>query len=90
MSLNEWKLLSSAGFFTFPHHDAGGLATYVTIKTGMKIWGIFRPKVDTQATADAQAETRKRLMATDAILNLKNIEKHADLFLLFLTPGSVL
>lgn len=90
MALNEWKLLTSAGFFTFPHHDAGGLATYVSIKTGMKIWGIFRPKVDTQVTVDAQVETQQRLLATDAILNLNEIEKHADLFVLFLTPGSVL
>lgn len=90
MSLNEWKLLTSAGFFTFPHHDAGGLATYVSVKSGMKIWGIFRPKIDTEATTDPRAETQQRLLTTDAILNLEHLENHADFFVLFLTPGSVL
>lgn len=92
MALNEWKLLSSAGFVTFPHHDAGGLATYITMRTGMKIWGIFRLKADTQASSSdsPSASTQGRLLATDAILEMKDLKEHADLFILMLTPGAVL
>lgn len=90
MALNEWKLLSSAGFVTFPHHDAGGLATYVTMRTGMKIWGIFRLKADCKESSDSPFYTQSRLAATDAILEMKDLKEHADLFILMLTPGAVL
>ena len=33
-----WDLLTHGGFLTYPHHDASGLCTYVTIRSGSKIW----------------------------------------------------
>ncbi|KAJ8690928.1 hypothetical protein PTI98_010546 [Pleurotus ostreatus] len=90
LALNEWKLVTSAGFLTHPHHDAGGLSTWVTMKSGMKIWGILRPKVFTEEGIDFETGTRRFLSATEAILNAESIKDHADLFILMLTPGAVL
>ncbi|KAL0949888.1 hypothetical protein HGRIS_009918 [Hohenbuehelia grisea] len=82
----EWKQLTSAGFLGLPRHDPGGLASYTAMKAGLKLWGFFRPKADKPGVDGA----RQRLLATDAILSLSNFEEQADLFLLMLTPGSLL
>jgi hypothetical protein len=89
---NAWKLLSSAGFLTYVHHDAGGNCTYICMNAGMKIWCIIRPKTDVgrTGTVDPYTHTKSRLEATDAILNMDELMKHSDLFVLMLTPGSVL
>ena len=33
-----WDLMTHGGFITYPHHDACGLCTYVTPRSGSKIW----------------------------------------------------
>lgn len=33
-----WDLMTHGGFVTYPHHDASGLCTYVTVRSGTKIW----------------------------------------------------
>ncbi|KDQ49092.1 hypothetical protein JAAARDRAFT_143922 [Jaapia argillacea MUCL 33604] len=88
VALNEWKLVTSAGFSTFPHQDAGGFATWVRMRLGIKIWGVARLKVDTRPHGSSSTQTR--LAATEAVLNMDKFKDHADLFLLFLTPGSLL
>ncbi|EGO25022.1 hypothetical protein SERLADRAFT_469064, partial [Serpula lacrymans var. lacrymans S7.9] len=67
--MNKWKLMTGAGYVTFPHHDSGGLATYIMIKTGMKIWGIFRPKEDPSQPVESRSSTQHRLAVTEKILN---------------------
>lgn len=42
--LRYWTLLHHGGFFTYPHHDANGLATWIIPEAGFKFWGILRPK----------------------------------------------
>ncbi|KAL0945961.1 hypothetical protein HGRIS_012239 [Hohenbuehelia grisea] len=83
-ALNEWKLLTSAGYLTFPHHNAGGLCTYITMKTGLKIWGFFVPKSSPGVPSIHLPD------AVDAILELENWKAFADLYLIMLTPGCVL
>ncbi|KAL4061811.1 hypothetical protein J3A83DRAFT_4197074 [Scleroderma citrinum] len=39
--LQGWDLLMHGGFLTYPHHNAGSLCTYVTVRSGSKIWGYF-------------------------------------------------
>ncbi|KAL4062717.1 hypothetical protein V8B97DRAFT_1877570 [Scleroderma yunnanense] len=39
--LQGWDLLTHGGFLTYPHHNAGSLCTYVTVRSGSKIWGYF-------------------------------------------------
>jgi hypothetical protein len=64
-----------AGFMTLPHHDADGLCTWGSVTHGMKIWGYPRAKPGFRDDPDLVKEC--------------NSESH-DLFVLFLTPGSVL
>ena len=33
-----WDIMTHGGFLMYPHHDACGLCTYVTVQSGMKIW----------------------------------------------------
>ncbi|KAI5984120.1 hypothetical protein F5J12DRAFT_899406 [Pisolithus orientalis] len=50
--LRGWDLLTHGGFVTYPHHDAAGLCTYITVQSGSKIWGYF----DTPGSQDARRE----------------------------------
>ncbi|KAI6155869.1 hypothetical protein BKA82DRAFT_4349113 [Pisolithus tinctorius] len=50
--LRGWDLLTHGGFVTYPHHDAAGLCTYITVQSGSKIWGYF----DTPGSQDASRE----------------------------------
>lgn len=40
----SWALLHQAGCHTYPHHDAGGQATIIIMRSGCKLWGIIRPE----------------------------------------------
>lgn len=51
----NWDLLHSGGVLTFEHHDAEGYCTFITIKTGCKMWGLVRPK------GFSDAKTREEL-----------------------------
>ncbi|KAI5985437.1 hypothetical protein F5J12DRAFT_898994 [Pisolithus orientalis] len=50
--LHGWDLLMHGGFIMYPHHDAAGLCTYITVQSGSKIWGYF----DTPGSQDASRE----------------------------------
>ncbi|KAG1830492.1 hypothetical protein DFJ58DRAFT_736948 [Suillus subalutaceus] len=39
-----WALLHQAGYVSFAHHDADGVATYIRIESGGKMWIFFRLK----------------------------------------------
>ncbi|KDQ55338.1 hypothetical protein JAAARDRAFT_134026 [Jaapia argillacea MUCL 33604] len=89
LALNEWKLVTSLGFPTLTHEDAGGFTLWIRMRLRMKIWGIARPKADAQPH-DPGTTTTACLRATEAILNMEKFEEHVDLFVIFLTPGSLL
>ncbi|THH16202.1 hypothetical protein EW146_g4404 [Bondarzewia mesenterica] len=42
----NWVLVTMGGYVTFPHHDAEGLATFIGVRDGAKIWTIYAPKED--------------------------------------------
>ena len=92
MSLNEWKLVTGAGFLTYPHHDAGGFATYVFMKTGMKIWVIFRMKsCSSPPPFDVEKYIQRCLDTTSAVLwLLDNLRDYVDIYVVMLTPGQLL
>ena len=48
-----WDLLTHGGFLTYPHHNAAGLCTYVTMQSGSKIWGYL----DTPNSHNVDEET---------------------------------
>lgn len=75
LRLMSWALLSGRGAFSFAHHDASGLATWVTIKLGTKIWCYLQPRSkDVKAVTDlvenTQDDTRMADLATPNILVL--------------------
>ena len=39
-----WDIITHGGFFTYVHHDASGAVTFVTPRSGEKIWGIVKAK----------------------------------------------
>lgn len=51
--IRGWDLMTHGGFLTYPHHDARGMATYVTVRSGKKIWGYL----DTVGSASASRES---------------------------------
>lgn len=38
-----WHLFHGPLFHTYPHHDAGGLATWTTVRSGYKLWIVIVP-----------------------------------------------
>lgn len=50
--LRGWDLLTHGGFLTYPHHDAAGLCTYVTVQCGTKLWGYFDTPGSSTASRD--------------------------------------
>lgn len=82
LAILQWMLVASACFITFPHQDAGGMATWITLENGIKIWVILRPK--------GGATTETLLSCTESILHLENLKELVDICVLFLTPGSIL
>ncbi|KAI0065656.1 hypothetical protein BV25DRAFT_1913669 [Artomyces pyxidatus] len=40
----HWDLMTTASFYTWPHHDANGLCTWASVRDGCKFWGIVRFK----------------------------------------------
>ena len=41
---HAWALATTGGFWTDPHHDANGAATWVAVSAGAKIWVLLTPK----------------------------------------------
>ncbi|KAI0738580.1 hypothetical protein C8Q80DRAFT_1275558 [Daedaleopsis nitida] len=42
--MRHWALMANGVYITHPHHDTHGLATWVAVTTGGKMWTIFRPR----------------------------------------------
>lgn len=51
--LRGWDLMTHGGFLTYPHHDAGGLCTYVTVRSGSKIWAYIGNRKSSPSTRQA-------------------------------------
>lgn len=82
VAINEWKLVASACFLTYPHQDAGGYATWIEVEDGLKIWVILRPK--------AGADTAGLLSSTEHIIHMEKMDEMVDIFVLMLPPRCVL
>ena len=39
-----WDIITHGGFVTYFHHDVSGAVTFVTPRSGEKIWGIIKVK----------------------------------------------
>lgn len=56
-----WSLLHGAGALTLEHHDAAGLATYLTMVIGVKVWGIVMPNGYSEAKTSSELEKLNEL-----------------------------
>lgn len=43
-SVRYWHLLHTSLYHTYSHHDASGLATFVTVRSGQKLWFSVTPR----------------------------------------------
>ena len=59
-----WDIITHGGFVTYFHHDVSGAVTFVTPRSGEKIWGII--KVKGKHSPDNRADLFEDF---DAILN---------------------
>ena len=59
-----WDIITHGGFVTYFHHDVSGAVTFVTPRSGEKIWGII--KVKGKHSLDNRADLFEDF---DAILN---------------------
>jgi hypothetical protein len=82
-----WDLFTHAGFFTYVHHDGGGFCTYAFVRTGCKIWGIHRPRVNQYDIRSAIFDRMRRILRPHGQTDYKD---HTDLYNVFLMKGDVL
>jgi hypothetical protein len=39
-----WDIITHGGFLTYPHHNVSGAVTFITPRSGAKMWGIIKVK----------------------------------------------
>jgi len=78
----RWGLASTAGSRHWPHLDSDGLATYVELLIGKKLWILFRPNLDNEP--DAGAHISVFLDDFDTSVAVKTWDAEA----VVLTPGT--
>jgi hypothetical protein len=78
----RWGLASTAGSRHWTHIDSDGLATYIELLTGAKLWILMRPDLDNEADATAHVD----LFLND--FNPAIAVKTWDAEAVFLTPGT--
>lgn len=83
-----WFLLSMLGFYSEPHHDASGYATWVQILRGIKAWIILYVKGDRRKPASwlEYIDFQDRVSGMTA----EEVIENFDAYILFLGPGSQL
>ena len=84
---SSWGAMYNAGFLTYPRHHASGMATWVTIGSGVQMWTLFRPRWDDPERTKA---ARRVLVNTTPEEHPAIYEDMFDVGTLMLTPGNVL
>ncbi|KAG2030616.1 hypothetical protein BDR03DRAFT_986982 [Suillus americanus] len=79
---------STAAYWTNPHHDSDGGATFIQIKTGQKKWGLFRPINEDTVTRTNLSEMALTLV--DLYQNCKHIQENWNGEIVTLLPGDIL
>ncbi|KAG2063199.1 hypothetical protein BDR04DRAFT_1164120 [Suillus decipiens] len=87
-TVHSWALLHGPAYWTYPHHDSDGSATFVQIETGEKKWGLWRP-----INEDTMTRTNLSNMAltlTDLYRYRENIQENWHGEIVTLLPGDML
>ena len=84
----SWDLLMHAGFATYTHHDADGQMTWVTCRSGAKLWFIIHP----EASEERKQKTIKELFAPyDTLLpDSGEVPNDFEVSVVLLEPGQIL
>lgn len=86
MRTPSWALCATGGAYTWPHHDAAGLATFVYCRTGAKLWGYVVPKTLPGTAQEAINSYRKISQVSLDPEELADIAVSANLLI---TPGTL-
>ena len=84
---HAWALATTGGFWTDPHHDANGAATWVAVSTGAKIWVLLTPKSN---DPDHVMEALGVAATIPQHESPANLERHFHVSSILLEPGSIL
>jgi hypothetical protein len=82
-----WRLLTHAGYFTFPHHDCCGLCTYVVANAGAKIWAVMRPK---SGICPKSLEGLFKALRSGTEFSLEDLYSKVDIVTVCLEEGDVM
>jgi hypothetical protein len=87
-TVRSWALLHGPAYWTNPHHDSDGGATFIQIETGQKKWGLFRPINEDTVTRTNLSEMALTLV--DLYRNRENIQENWHGEIVTLLPGDIL
>ncbi|KAG2110200.1 hypothetical protein BD769DRAFT_1674698 [Suillus cothurnatus] len=79
-----WALLHHAGYVSFAHHDADGVATYSRVESGGRVWILFRPRSQKGGRA-AYASSMMKLVSYPN--NKEEVHSLWDAEVVYLGPG---
>jgi hypothetical protein len=78
----RWGLASTAGSRHWTHVDSDGLATYVQLRTGAKLWIVMKPDLDNEVDAAAHVDLFLNDFDPAVVVGTWDAE------VVFLTPGT--
>lgn len=84
--------MSSPLFYTYPHHDAAGLATWTTLLNGMKLWSYVVPK-NPESKPEAASRQYIELIKAMNHISIDTENRLPELAVshnFFLSPGTLL
>ncbi|KII89489.1 hypothetical protein PLICRDRAFT_29715 [Plicaturopsis crispa FD-325 SS-3] len=85
--LLSWHLYTHGGYYTYPHHDANGYATWILVRSGCKIWGLIVPTVtDDHDTRPKLFKFFRKLLTSPGVHEYR---KHSKLSTIALEEGDV-
>lgn len=68
-----WDLITHGGFLTYGHHDACGLCTYTTPRSGSKIWVYLGTLDEDEKDLESLFEAWDRLFAEGLEMRLPDV-----------------
>ena len=83
-----WDHLTHGGFVTYVHHDADGQLTWVTCRSGAKLWFLLIPKKDKEGKRKSIKDWYQ--LHDQLLQNSREIPDDFEVCSVLLEPGQVL
>lgn len=89
LTSSRWDLFTHAAFHTWPHHDGSGMSTWLTVRSGCKVWAPLIPNLPDKAFLsqhdlfESMHDVLKPPPSTDFM-------RHSQSLCMFLLPHDVL